>query len=243
VPALARERTGARRPAVRTEPEPVHPLLASLWRVSLDLGRTPEAPEVPSAGEIDQAFGGLGRALRKMLGAFDQELLEKARAARTEDLRLYFAMQQFGKRPRYRQLEPRLQRDVKAFFGDYAAAQAAGLALLVKAANSLELGQACHDAAIQGLGWQDGDHLQFHVSLVERMPAVLRAFVSCGLLVYGDLSNVDLVKVHGSSGKLTLMQFEDFAGSPVQRLGEHRTDRTGQREAACRNRQPQNVSS
>ena len=212
----ARERTGKRRPEVRAETEPVHPLLALLWRVSLDLGRTPEALEVPFAtDEIDQAFGGLGRAVRKMSGAFDQGLLEKARAARTDDLRLYFAMQQFGKRPRYSQLEPRLQRDVKAFFGDYVAAQAAGLALLAKAANSLELEQACRDGAVQGLGWLDGDHLQFHVSLVERMPTVLRAFVSCGLLIYGDLSSVDLVKVHSSSGKLTLMQFEDFAVSPL----------------------------
>jgi hypothetical protein len=35
------------------------------------------------------------------------------------------------------------------------------------------------------------------------------------LLVYGDLSEVDLVKVHSGSGKLTLMQFERFADDPL----------------------------
>ena len=213
-----------RAPAVRpterrargpVELQPPHPLLEQLWRLALDLGRLPDALEVPFLVELEENFGSLTRALRKMSGAFEAGLLERARTARQEDLRLFFAMQQFGKRPRYRQLEPRLQRDVKEFFGDYAEAQAAGMKLLLEASDPEGVGQACHDAAVQGLGWLEGDHLQFHVSLVERMPTVLRAFVSCGLVIYGDLSTVDLIKVHGSTGKLTLMQFEDFAGSPM----------------------------
>ncbi|MBE0550498.1 MAG: DNA phosphorothioation-associated putative methyltransferase [Rubrivivax sp.] len=225
------DRSVARRAELRAEPEQPHPLLESLWRLSLDLGRVPEALEVPFLAEIDQGLGGLQRAVRKMSMAFEPKLLDEARAVRTEDLRLYFAMQQFGRRPRYRQLEMRLQRDIKAFFGDYASAQAAGLALLTQAADSLALGQACHDAAVQGLGWLEGDHLQFHVSLVERMPAVLRAFVSCGLLIYGDLSAVDLVKVHSSSGKLTLMQFEGFAVSPLPLM--NRRVKVNVRRADC----------
>lgn len=213
--APTRDRPIVRCPEVPAEAEQPHPLLGSLWRVTLDLGRPPEALEVPFLAEIETALGGLSRALRKMSMVFDSGLLDRARAMRTEDLRLYFAMQQFGKRPRYRQLEPRLQTDIKTFFGDYVSAQAAGLALLAQAADSLAVGQACRDAAVQGLGWLEGDHLQFHVSLLERMPTVLRAFVSCGLVIYGDLSTVDLVKVHSSSGKLTLMQFEEFARTPL----------------------------
>jgi hypothetical protein len=57
--------------------------------------------------------------------------------------------------------------------------------------------------------------LQLHVSLVDRLPAVLRAFVACGLQLYGALSEVDLVKIHIASGKLSLMQYEDFLGNPV----------------------------
>jgi hypothetical protein len=186
-----------------------------LWHQTLDLGRQPDETEVERLPEVIEAFGTLGKGLRKMSAAFDLQLLEQAGTARADDLRLYFAIQQFRKRPRYRQLEARLQRDIKAFFGDYASAQAAGLSLLMQAADPQTLLQACRDAAVKGLGWLDGEHLQLHVSLVDRLPTVLRAFVSCGLLVYGDLSEVDLVKVHSCSGKLTLMQFEDFASSPM----------------------------
>lgn len=216
VPGHARERPLARPEPEEVEPARPHPLLVELWRISLDLGRHPVDVEVPMLSDLIDEFGGLQRALRKQDRLFDQTLLEQARAVRTEDLRLYFAIQQFAKRPRYRQLEPRLQRDVKAFFGDYTSAQTAGLRLLSEAADPAMLLKACQEAAERGLGWLDGDHdLQLHVSLVERLPPVLRAYVACGLQLHGDLTAVDLVKIHIGSGKLSLMQFENFGGSPL----------------------------
>lgn len=214
LPKPVRERP-VREIAPPRAPEPPHPLLAELWRATLDLGRYPEEAEIERLPEIIDVFGSLGRAIRKMVRSFDGAVLEKAQAARADDLRLYFAIQQFSKRARYRQLEARLQRDVKAFFGDYASAQAAGMELLTRAADGDALLTACREAVTSGLGWLEGDHLQLHVSLVERLPTVLRAFVSCGLLVYGDLGEVDLVKVHCGSGKLTLMQFENFDAEPL----------------------------
>lgn len=212
--APTRVRSISRRAEANTEAAKLQPLLERLWRLTLELGRIPDALEVPFLPEIERMCG-LPRAVRRMSTAFDVRLLDKARTLRTEDLRLYFAMQQFGRRQRYRQLEPRVQRDIKAFFGDYASAQAAAMALLEQAADPIAVRQACHDAAVQGLGWLEEDHLQFHVALVERLPTVLRAFVSCALLIYGDLSAVDLVKVHSRSGKVTLMQFEGFSDSPL----------------------------
>lgn len=195
--------------------QPPHPLLSELWRTALDLGRYPEDTEINRLPEVVEVFGSVGRALRRLGQCFEVALLEKAQAARADDLRLYFAIQQFSKRPRYGELEARLRRDVKAFFGDYTSAQAAGMTLLTQAADGEALLAACRDAETNGLGWLDGDHLQLHASLLDRLPVVLRAFVSCGLLVYGELSDVDLIKVHCSSGKLTLMQFDDFAGVPL----------------------------
>jgi hypothetical protein len=37
-------------------------------------------------------------------------------------------------------------------------------------------------------------------------------------LVHGEAGEVQLVKIHSSSGKLTLMQFEDFDGSPLPQM-------------------------
>lgn len=200
--------------------EEVRPQLDGLWSLALDLGRYPE-PEEACDSSLVGKVGSWSKVWRFLAERCDTALLERAREARSDDLRLYFAMQRFSKRPRYRQLETRLQRDIKAFFGDYPTAQAAGFQLLTSAADPGDLLNACRIAAAQGLGWLDGEHsLQVQATLVERLPVVLRAYVACGLLLYGALGDADLVKIHIESGKLTLMEFEDFEGSALPRMSK-----------------------
>lgn len=195
------------------------PQLDSLWATALDLGRIPEADEVANLDALESQIGSLGKAARMLTRRYDQSLLAAAAATRADDVRLYLAAQQFSRRPAYRQLEPRLQRDIKAFFGDYRAAQAAGLRLLLDAADPSQLLQACKRAATAGLGWLEDEHsLQLHMSMVDRLPAVLRAYVACGLILWDAISEVQLVKVHIGSGKLTLMEFDDFDASPLPPL-------------------------
>ena len=165
------------------------------------------------------ATGSLGAARRMATSQNDPAQLEAAARTRADDLLLYLATQQFAKRASYRQLAPRLQRDIKAFCGDYRAAQAAAMRLLVESADPAKLMAACQQAAEQGLGWLDGQHaLQLHIDLVERLPAILRAYVACGLVLWDAISEVQLVKIHIGSGKLTLMEFDDFDLSPLPRL-------------------------
>ena len=195
------------------------PVLDSLWEQALDLGRIPEPEEVPDLTEVLRTVGSLGRAERLIAEHYDLTLLQSATKTRTDDLRVFMATQQFAKRPAYRQLEPRLQRDIKAFFGDYKSAQDAGLRLLIEAAEPANILAACKDAAARGHGWLDGEHsLQLHVSMVERLPAVLRAYVTCGLILWDSLTDVQLVKIHVGSGKLTLMEFDGFDESPIPLL-------------------------
>lgn len=199
----------------------VRATLDEVWRCALDLGRYPDPTELPNFPEIQSSLGSPGRALRLVAQHYDQHVLEAAARMRGDDLRVYFAMQQFSRRAKYRHLEARLQRDVKAFFGDYATAHASGLRLLMQAADSVEVLGACQEAVGRGLGWLDGEHsLQLHASLVDRLPAVLRAFVGSGLVLYGALGEVDLVKIHIGSGKLTLMEFDDFEGRALPRMSK-----------------------
>ncbi|MEI8304081.1 MAG: DNA phosphorothioation-associated putative methyltransferase [Burkholderiales bacterium] len=205
----------------RTEAElaRVRPHLDKLWVAMLDLGRLPAPEEVKNLETITAQVGGLGKAVRLLAKLYDQSLLETAANTRSDDVRLYMAAQQFSRRPAYRQLEPRLQRDIKAFFGDYRTAQASGMRLLVEAADSATLLEACQQSAAKGIGWLEADHsLQLHVSLVERLPVVLRAYVACGLILWDAISDVQLIKIHIGSGKLTLMEFDDFDASPTPNL-------------------------
>lgn len=195
------------------------PLLDELWTKMLDLGRTPEAEEIADLPAISANLGGLAKALRLIARHYDAAMLEDAAEARADDVRLLMATQQFTKRPPYRHLERRLQLDIKAFFGDYRSAQAAGLNLLLDAADPQKILAACRLAATHGLGWLDGEHsLQLHISLVERLPVLLRAYVTCGLIIWDALSDVQLVKIHIASGKLTLMEFENFDEDPLPRM-------------------------
>lgn len=228
----AREPQPPRRSREERSLAAAQPLLDELWATTLDLGRRPETDEVTNLEAIDAGLGGLPKALRLIARHYDHTMLEAAAEARADDVRLLMATQQFAKRPAYRHLEQRLQRDIKAFFGDYRSAQAAGLQLLLDAADPKKILAACRLAATQGLGWLDAEHsLQLHISLVERLPAILRAYVTCGLIMWDTLSDVQLVKIHIASGKLTLMEFEAFDEDPLPRL--HRRIKVIVRKLAC----------
>ena len=196
-------------------------LLESLWETCLTLGRDPDRTEAPNLDELIAHFGSLPAALRFVKARKDDsaELLEQARKSRIEDLRIYFAQEQFERRKPYRRLESRLQNDVKAFFGDYREAQQAGRELLFAAGHPETIHPACREASERGIGWfEEPESLTLPTSLVVQLPPVLRAYVACGLRLYGDAESADLIKIHVRSGKLTLMSFNDFENTPLPRL-------------------------
>jgi DNA phosphorothioation-associated putative methyltransferase len=194
------------------------PILESLWLQTLDLGRYPEPQEIPDLPALIEKLS-LRRAIRLMSLHFDQTLLERAAKTRAEDIKLYFSYLQFKRKAPYKDLEPRLKIDIKYFFGDYKSANNAAIQLLADAARPEVLFDACKEASAAGLGWLNGAHsLQLHISLVERLPAVLRAYIYCGLILWDNVSTIQLIKIHIGSGKLTLLQYDDFDGNPMPSL-------------------------
>lgn len=195
--------------------------LERLWMQWLSFGRQPEKTEVGDLITLMEGFGSLSRALRFIEGWKDQEALVRARNVRLADLKVYFALNQFDRRKPYKQLEPGLQRDIKAFFGDYANAQRLARALLFQIADIEAISNACREAAEHGLGYLiEGVSLQLHTRLIEQLPPLLRIYISCASLVYGDTCHTDLVKIHIASGKISLMKYDDFEGKPLPRMME-----------------------
>ena len=205
-------------------------LIDALWRRALELGRLPAMDELEEAvaTEIEQVFGSLKKATRLAHHAHDPETLEQTKAARTEDLRVYFALNRFNKRARYGELPEALRRDVKAFFGAHNRAEAAGRDLLFRLGDPDTLTAAAREAANAGHGHlftdREGDPhaLQLHAALIPRLPAALRAYVGCAEKLYGDITEetVDLVKIHLHSGKLTVLRCDDFHGKAVPKVVE-----------------------
>jgi DNA phosphorothioation-associated putative methyltransferase len=218
---LSRPERPIRISRAETKYEEHRDLLEALWEMCLSLGRDPDRSEIPNLAEITNAAGSLSGALRFIKSRKENvdAILAESRKSRIDDLRVYFAQLQFEKRKPYRHLEARLQKDIRVFFGDYRSASDAGRELLFTVANIEEIGTACHEAAIHGIGWlEDSESLQLHTSLVEQLPPVLRTYIHCGTLLYGDVSSADLIKIHMRSGKLTLMKFDDFLGKPLPRM-------------------------
>lgn len=211
-----------RPPKVRPEDDPARRAEASaIWNRALTLGRLPEEEEYTRAPEASAAFGSWRRAIRTTVHQSDQSLLQQAASARSDEVRAFFAMQAFGRRKPLRDLEPRLRRDIKVFFGSLAVAEAEGRRLLQQCADVELVHAACTRAASIGVGWLDGDHsLQLHTSLVSRLDPILRVYVGCATALYGDVLSADVVKIHIHSGKVTLMTFDDFVGAPLPRLLE-----------------------
>lgn len=194
-------------------------LFEGLWIKLLELGRNPDKAEIENLADIEAATGSLNKALRIVQAQFDIHELDRARTSRTADILVLLAMQQFERRTPYRHLETKLQRDIRAFFGDYTRAQEIAKQALFGLGDVEAIDQACREAAENGLGWLEDSHsLQLHISLIERLPIALRIYVGCATVLCGDISTFDLVKIHIRSGKATLLKFDDFDNSPLPRL-------------------------
>ena len=196
-------------------------LLEPLWQQTLNLGRLPEKSEMTSLVEITETFGTANKALRFMLSQVDTSLLEQARQSRIEDLLSYFALQTFAKRKAYKHLDATLQKDIKTFFGDYKSALALAQGVLFRISSVESIESACQQATEQGLGSLDDDQaLYLHSSMVTQLPALLRIYIGCAAMLYGDIEQSDLIKIHSQSAKLSLMRYHDFTDNPLPLLLE-----------------------
>lgn len=192
--------------------------LVNAW---LELGRPPEEDEVSEFRDLYPILGSRRRILSFVERHSGSQLFEDARASRVNDLRAYLAQELFNGWRRLTSYPPRLQRDVKAFFGSHRYARQEVEALLYSAGDPNEIRQACEVATSKGQGFLDEEGgLTLHTSLVEQLPAVLRVYVGCGSQLYGDVTSADLLRIHSESGKLSLMSYYDFDNAPLPRLLE-----------------------
>ena len=190
-------------------------LLDEFWSATLAFGRLPEAPEFPRHTELREVIGSGPRALRYLLNRHGQDLLDKAKATRKNDLLVYLASANLRRKIPFTQLPQSIQVDVRTFFGSYQKGLDDGLKLLHAAADPDTIQLACDDSSI---GWQDEQSLYIHSGLVDKLPTVLRVYVACAELLFGAVSEADIVKLHKTSGKVTFLAYNDFDRSALPEL-------------------------
>ena len=187
-------------------------LFDDFWYTTLDLGRLPANDEFEQSDLIRQVANSHSKAIQVCKQYYAPEDLDLARKGRIDDLSVYFALSYFKKRDSYTRMPKGLQRDIREFFGKYTDARDAGKHLLFSLSGTSVIYQACVEAHKRLPASElNGQHdFIFHKQYLNQCPKELRAYIGCATQLYGELENVSLIKAHITSGKVTLMVFDDW---------------------------------
>ena len=198
-------------------------VIDSVWKTALELGRLPELDELDASvrQELTEHLGSVRKTAQLAQQIYTADALHQARQHRTDDLTVYFALNCFSRRQRYRELPIDMRRDIKAFFGSHGAAEKTGRQMLFSLSDPTIIRTAAQSAEAAGVGWLDGAHsLQLDARLLGRLPPPLRTYVGCAEQLYGHVGDANIVKIHLQSRKLTLLHFDKYHESPLPRLRE-----------------------
>lgn len=197
-------------------------LFDSYWQVCLELGRIPASDEFEQSEKVRELIGSHKKIFSLLQEMFDTSEFELAEQQRKEDILLYLAMGLFEKRKPYIQQPESFKRDIKALFGEYKTAVNLATELLFSISNFELIKHKCYEThkLLAASILNDGHSLIFHKQYIEELPLLLRTYVGAALQIYGELDEqIDLIKIHITSGKLTLTNYDDF-NQPVPYLVE-----------------------
>lgn len=192
-------------------------LLDSFWSKMLELGRVPTKNEFDRYDDLRKEVGSTNKAKGLFVQRFGEETLSRAFELRRNDLQVYLALSNFRKQVPFKHLPDGLRIDIKTFLGGYKSAAEESQLLLFSAGNPEVITKLCEDTAF---GFLDQQALYIHGSLVQELHPVLRIYVGCAEVLYGDLRDVDIIKIHKRSGKVSLLKYDDFEGKPLPELQE-----------------------
>jgi len=188
-------------------------LFEDFWALCLDLGRLPAIPEFEFSQQIRKVAGSHKKALDALLEKNGHEIFNKAKYVRKCDLLVYFALDLFEKRKAYRHMPESLKRDIKAFFKDYSNAIELAGETLFSVGNPSLIEALAIDAyeQLKHGEFEEGHHWTVHKSALQNLPPELRIYVGCAIQYYGDIGEMNLVKIHFTSGKVTLLRYDDWS--------------------------------
>ena len=197
-------------------------LFDDLWHTVLDLGRVPANPEYEFSERIRAIAGSHAKAFQTLREYYGDDIFKSAQQSRKDDLLVYFSLGLFGKRKAYRHMPDGLKRDLKTFFGSYQKAIEKATNLLFSVGSTDNISKACEQVYEQlGCGKiVEGHSLTIHRSYLSELPPILRIYVGCATQLYGDIEDIDLIKIHMTSSKISLMKYDDFCGHPLPELIE-----------------------
>ncbi|MGI9280000.1 MAG: DNA phosphorothioation-associated putative methyltransferase [Endozoicomonas sp.] len=197
-------------------------LVQSFWERCLELGRLPAQEELDASDEIKVCLGSPKQAFKLACLKYDQDDFFRSEQQRKEELLIYFALQLFSKRRPYNSMPEQLKRDIKAFFGNYRLATEESKNLLFSLAQPDLIDQKCEKAyqSLPASILNIRHSLILHTRFIDQLPIELQLYIGCATQLYGEIEEIDLIKIHIRSGKLTLMAYDGFETQPLPMLRE-----------------------
>ena len=187
-------------------------LFESFWQHCLHYGRIPANDEFEQSEQIKAVINSHNKAFELVQSQFDYSQFEAAQQKRQQDLLVYFALSLFGKRQAKSHLPNRLQRDIKTHFESLNQALEQAKTLLFSISSPANIANACTQVFEQ-LNIGEFNHSQSYIlpkQYLNKLPAVLRVYIGCAAQLYGDIDDIDLIKIHMRSGKVTLLKYDDY---------------------------------
>ncbi|NKC21480.1 DNA phosphorothioation-associated putative methyltransferase [Pseudoalteromonas sp. S4498] len=190
-----------------------HPaLFEQFWQHCLHFGRVPANDEFEQSDAVRAIIASHNKAFELVRDHFDFQDFKNAQLKRKQDLLVYFALSLFGKRQAKSHLPNRLLRDIKSHFTSFNQAIDEARQLLFSISDPVNIGEACHHT-YSSLQLGEFNHSHSYIlprTYLNQLPAVLRVYIGCAAQLYGDLDDIDLIKIHMRSGKITLLKYDDY---------------------------------
>lgn len=190
-------------------------LFESFWQIMLDIGRLPQQNEFSQYSELKAIAGSIAAAKMLFVDKYGNKTLEQAFEMRKNDILVYLALSNFKKNTPFKHLSNRLKTDIKTFVGTYRKGVEQSRQLLFELGEPGRIESLCNETAF---GIFDHKALYFHKSLIPRLHPVLRIMIGCAEVLYGDISDADIIKIHKKSGKVTALVYDDFENNLLPEL-------------------------
>jgi len=197
-------------------------LFDEFWQQCLQIGRIPANDEFECSEDIRRVIGSHKKAFELMATTMELASFEQAQNHRRSHVLVYFALSLFEKRKAKSHMPARLKRDIKALFESYNQGIELAQSLLFSVGSPENIDQACTKAYQK---FNCGKLIKsksysFNRVLLNQMPAVIRVYVGCAIQLYGDIDDIDVIKIHIRSGKVTLLKYDDFNNKALPLLTE-----------------------
>jgi DNA phosphorothioation-associated putative methyltransferase len=190
-------------------------LLNAIIEFVTDRARLPDVEELPEASALIDVFGSLKKAFAIVRNVTGSEQWDRIGVERRLELRLEFALERLGGRPRMSELAQATQRDVRALFSSYKKLCQEADELLFSAGDMGNVATAARESPI---GKVTTSALYVHVDVLHLLNPVLRVYEGCARHFIGDIEGANLVKLNLLKPKVSYLFYPDFDSDPHPKL-------------------------